>query len=419
MNQACPSRVLGKRPICRPKICALACVALAFAGCGSVVDTTYGRSRSQSINGTAVLADLFRAHGHEVRRAFRLTDELSNWADVIVRFAQAPGPPPQEEAAWYGRWTAAGSTRSIVYVPRDYDAEQEYWQRALEQLPATETQRTRERIEEARKAASGWESHLPTPAKSPASAREWFAVEPATSAPVVCSTLGGPWAKGLDPARAALTRHQVLKVQSEQVLLSGDQKPLVIDWQLDIGGRVLVAASGVFLLNLPLTEPARWPLAARTVEWTERAADGPIETRKPLRVAFVEGGHVLTAPTGPPSPFEVLKIPPFGRVAAQLFLLGLAACLARAPRLGRPHPEEPSGADRPVAHPEALGALLARARQGREARAILEAYRRWRSAPAGRGHHPHPVAPVPPAGNAARNDPLPEAPHETGLANNA
>ena len=64
-------------------------------------------------------------------------------------------------------------------------------------------------------------------------------------------------------------------------------------------------------------------------------------------------------------------------MAAQLLVLGLAACLARAPRLGRPRPEPPSGEDRPVAHPEALGALLARTGAGRDARP-LDAYRRWR-----------------------------------------
>jgi hypothetical protein len=352
------------------------------------VDTSYGRSRSQSVNGTTVLAGLFRDRGHQVRVAFRLTDELKQWADVVVRFAQAPGPPSREEADWYAGWLNEFPGRSLVYVPYDYDAAHEYWTRALDQLPKGATQRTRDRIEEYRKEEQGWEGHLPIPAKSPATAAHWFAVEP-PAPPVVCKELGGPWAAGVDPAKAALTRHQALKVEHENVLLSGDDKPLVVDWALDSGGRVLVPASGAFLLNLPLTEPARWPLAARTLAWAEgEDEDGRHPGR--LRVAFVEGRYVLARAAGPPSVFALMKIWPFGVVAAQLFALGLAACLARAPRLGRPRPEEPSGADRPVAHPEALGAILARARQGREARAILDAYRRWRVGPGARG------APAPP-----------------------
>ncbi|MBV8608874.1 MAG: hypothetical protein JO034_15625, partial [Singulisphaera sp.] len=80
----------------------------------------------------------------------------------------------------------------------------------------------------------------------------------------------------------------------------------------------------------------------------------------------------------PPSVFELLRVAPFGWVAAQMLALGLAACMARAPRLGRPRPEAPTDEDRPAAHPEALGALLAKTRQAADARAILDTYRRWR-----------------------------------------
>ena len=71
-------------------------VGFAISGCGPGVDTGYGRARSQSINGTSVFADLFRERGHQVRSAVRLSDELREWADGIVRFAQTPGPPAQD-----------------------------------------------------------------------------------------------------------------------------------------------------------------------------------------------------------------------------------------------------------------------------------------------------------------------------------
>ena len=82
-----------------------------------------------------------------------------------------------------------------------------------------------------------------------------------------------------------------------------------------------------------------------------------------------------------PSVFALLRVWPFGWVTAQLAALGLAAALARAPRLGRAIPDPKTDADRPVAHPEALGALLARTGQSGEARQILETYRRWRNGP--------------------------------------
>jgi hypothetical protein len=62
-----------------------------------------------------------------------------------------------------------------------------------------------------------------------------------------------------------------------------------------------------------------------------------------------------------------------------LGLFGLLACLAHAPRLGRPQPAPPSDADRPAAHAEAVGDLLARSHDIGAARNLLETYRRWRS----------------------------------------
>ena len=57
------------------------------------------------------------------------------------------------------------------------------------------------------------------------------------------------------------------------------------------------------------------------------------------------------------------RMPPLRWVAIQAGLAALLAALARAPRLGRPRPDPPSGADRPAEHALALGTLLARARR--------------------------------------------------------
>ena len=95
----------------RPALVAL--FAAALAGCGETpVDSTYGRSRGPSINGTSALAVLFRQKGHEVRSAVRLREKLGEWADVLVRFAPRPGPPDQRRHAgadrrpeqWPQRW---------------------------------------------------------------------------------------------------------------------------------------------------------------------------------------------------------------------------------------------------------------------------------------------------------------------------
>ena len=129
-----------------------------------------------------------------------------------------------------------------------------------------------------------------------------------------------------------------------------------MEWQRSDDARVLVVANGSFLLNAALVNRARRPLALRVARW---AGD------EPMHVAFVEGSFVLGDPPAQPSVFGLLKVPPFGWLAAQLLVLGLAVCLARAPRLGRPRPDPPSGEDRPVVAPRGPGRLVGTHRRGR------------------------------------------------------
>jgi hypothetical protein len=346
-----------------------------LSGCSAGLETSYGRTRGASLNGTGTAAALFREAGHNVRTAIRLSDELDAWADVIVRFAPRPGPPPSDEADWYDGWLTREHDRRLIYVPRDYDAQAEYWTSVLEQLPEDAPADQRARGLKLRDEARKWPDHRPDVPKEVASPEDWFAVEvPEPDVATVCTTLGGPWGREIDPARAALTRHETLKVESETVLLAGDDRPLAIEWTRFNDSRVLVVASGVFLLNATLVNPARRPLALRVVDW---AGDSP------RNVAFVEGSSVLGEEASMPSVFKLLRVPPFGWVAAQMMVLGLAACLARAPRLGRARSEPSAGEDRPVAHPEALGILLARIGQPEQARTIIDAYRQWRRKSAG------------------------------------
>lgn len=356
--------------------------AVGLSGCGSAeVESNYGYAWDRSVNGTGAFAELLRAEGHTVRTAVRFSDELADWADVIVRFAPYPGPPERREARRYLEWLTGVGERRMVYVVRDYDAQAEYWEGVVELLGKRGKADLKNRAETHRDRVRDWASRLPLRPKETADAEDWFAVRGTPSGPQVCKTLGGPWGASLDPKQVALTRHETLDVQSETVLLTGDGRTLAMQWSLLNQSQVLVVANGSFLLNATLVNRARRPLALRTIKW----CGAP-----PLNVALLEGRFVLGA-TGESSNsvFEILKVPPFGWVAAQLMVLGLAACLARAPRLGRPRPEPPSGEDRPVAHPKALGALLARTRQADDARSILDAYRRWRTP----SHHVRVAAP--------------------------
>jgi hypothetical protein len=349
----------------------LAATLAAGAGCGRGPETAYGSSRGASINGTSGLAALCRLRGHEVRTAWRLTDDLARWAEVIIRFAATPGPPSAEEAEWYEGWLDGTPDRALVYVVRDYDAQAEYWRLVFEGSKGESDADAERRMlaESKRERASDWVARLPERADKPADPETWFAVGSPVNPPATCKHLEGIWAEDIDSPAAALTVHEPLKAGAEDVLLTGDGHVLAMEWG-DRHGRVLVVANGSFLLNLPLVNPARRPLANHVVDWLGK---------KPQRVAFVDGPSVIGEPEPPPTLLNLIeRITSFRWVAMHFALFGVLACLARAPRLGRARPDPPSDADRPAAHAEALGSLLARSKASDAAAALLASYRRWR-----------------------------------------
>jgi hypothetical protein len=342
---------------------------VSSAGCARAPDTEYGTSRGMSINGTSAFAALLGSRGYEVRAAIRLNDDLAEWAEGIVRFATHPGPPEKEEAQWYRNWLAADRGRWLIYVVRDFDTEAEYWTKRLDQLSQPGDEEERREAEDARNEAKDWVSRLPEQAKVAADPTFWFEVDAAINPPRVGTKLAGPWADGVDAAAAALPLHEPLKSDPRCILLEADGKPFVVDKSTIAPERILVIANGSFLLNLALLERARRPLAERVADWPEGYGE---------RVALAEGSFLLDNAEDQTIWKLFMRVPALRWVGIQLGLAGLFAALARAPRLGRPRPDPASGAARPAAHAEALGALLARAGALTEAQDLINRYRLWR-----------------------------------------
>jgi hypothetical protein len=348
-------------------------IALPSAGCfAPVIDTTPGRSRGTSINGTGAFAELLRQRGHQVRTARRATERLAEWANVIVRFSLHPGLPEKDEAKWFQEWLAASPGRKLVYVVQDFDTEPEFWDAVIAAEPKDANPLRLERLKKNRDSKKLWASDLPPKPKETPKEADWFSMEPKPKPPSPCSTLDGLWAEGVDAKAAAVSKHEVFKVEADEpVLLIGDGSPLAISWSFENGSQVLALANASFLLNAALLNKARRPLTMRVADWI----GGP-----PLHVAFVEGTRPMLAEEDEKaaSPFHLFQVPPFNWVVPQMLGFLLLLALSYAVRPGRPLPEAPSGVERPSAHPEALGALLAKTGRADSARFLLETYRRWR-----------------------------------------
>jgi hypothetical protein len=361
-----------------------------LTGCEAGPETEYGSSEGKSLNGTSVLSAILSGEGHEIEPAIRLNDDLADWAEGMIRFAPYPGPPDREEANWYATWLAADSSRWLIYVVGDFDSSPEYWRSVVEDPAWASEHHSEDEARQALRTATDGAQRVSPKSATPADASSWFEVDSAWQPPRTCTSLSGPWAEDVDAAAATLILHEPLESKEATLLLAGDGKPFVIEKSFRGESRLLVIANGSFLLNEALVNPARAKLLTSLLDWI-----GPGRSR----IALVEGAFVLGGPGGPPSLSELLRQQSsFRWIAIQIALAAIVAALARAPRLGRPRDEPGLRADRPAAHAEALGSLLARTRSAERARELVSRYRHWRHPRTQIDH----AARVMPAGSLAR-----------------
>ena len=363
------------------------------------LQTGYGRRRGQeyarSVNGTAVLADMFKRAGHRVTSFGRFSPKLEE-ANVIVWFASSFKPPTTEQREFLETWlenAPLDDERTVIYVGRDYDAALDYWNSIVPHVPPAQADEALRRQAETRAAAEA--SRAKMPAKEYA---RWFTMQ-RDARPRKIDQLSGEWAEGVDAKAAAIHLEGRLAVplssdrastdpelpDDTDLLLASGRDALVTrvsdnDWKDN--GQLLVVANGSFLLNYPLVNHEHRKLAASLI--------GACGFRG--RVVFIESG-----PDGPavlekepvsglPTALELLKVWPLNAILLHLALLGIVLCLARSPIFGRPR-ELP--ADSPAdfgKHVAALGQLLARSRDRHYAQSRLAQYRQIAERRSGRSH---------------------------------
>lgn len=390
------SRRLGAAALAAPRqrrrsdrIVVLVVCAL-LAGCGAEdLDTTYGRSRASrggtSVNGTAVLAGLFRREGSRVSTWHRLSPKLQR-ADVIVWAPDRYRPPTVDERLYLEQWLADRADRTLIYIGRDYDAAIAYWEYILPLAPVSQAPELARRLSTARAAQDASRAALPEEEFC-----DWFVLRRRLGEQRI-RRLQGPWSRGVDSQQADIrvaTRFDVpddsqIKQWREQpespwideprfeVLLEGDGIPLVTRIRRPVWStsQLLVITNGSFLLNLPLVNAAHRQLAGRLVA----------ECGSPEHVVFLESGptelDILDSePTAAgPTGFELFTTWPVGVLTFHLTVLGIVACLVWFPIFGRPRSEE---GDRPTdfgKHVEAVAELLAATRDREYATRQIQRY---------------------------------------------
>jgi hypothetical protein len=359
--------------------------------------TLYGKRRgaeaAKSVNGTAVLAEMFRASGHTVTTMSRFSPKLEK-QDVIVWIPDDFEPPDTEHRTHLETWLKNSPGRTLIYVGRDYDAGVEYWRQMSSNPSADEASEILHRQAAARATWEAERSRMPHEEYA-----RWFTVRRDVP-PHRVQQLTGPWADGVDAAKANVYSEGRLDVpiaadvpkgvgspelpEKIEPLLLGDGQPLVSqitdeDWD---GGQLIVVNNGSFVLNFPLVNHEHRQLAAqliaacgddKKVVFIESEADGPpILTKEPK--------------AGRPTALDLLKVWPLNSILLHVTVMGLVLCLSRSLIFGRPR-ELP--ADSPAdfgKHVTALGKLLARTKDRNYAQARISQYRQIAERRSGRSH---------------------------------
>jgi hypothetical protein len=340
------------------------------AGCGGEkIDGTYGRRRGspggESVNGTAVLGEMFREAGSTVASRRFLSPKIHDY-DVIVWAPDDFQPPDDEVREFLEAWLARGSKRTLVYIGRDYDAETAYWEAILDAAPAEQRVEVLRRLARARAAYAARRASIPD-----GQATDWFSMHrDGRSDRTGSQRWSGTWAQDDSLQVSALQAEIQGRLEPPELASSGNRSPYrsevllqgpdgILAFRLthrrQPNSQILVMTNGSFLLNLPLIEKEHRKLAGKLIA----------DCGMPAKVVFLESG-----PGGPfvfpqepgsqhPTGLEAFTVWPLGAILWHFLALGVFYLFARLTIFGRPHQLPPEAVSDFGRHVHALGELLA------------------------------------------------------------
>ncbi len=332
---------------------------LMLTGCIEELPTEYGRrvgmEGGSSVNGTAVLADMVAAAGHQVFSWSSLSPRLDERTDCIVWFPDDFQPPDGEVCYWLDDWLSHASGRTLIYVGRDFDAAVWYWRRVGEGLEGELLEKVARQRQMAETKYRMQRNNL-----SQHTGCGWFQLD-GRYRPRKVRTLEGEadWLAGVNPEGLGIElngRFEYSEDLPAEVVLSSEGDALVVRCELH-NSRLLVVTNGSFLLNLPLVNHEHRKLAAKLI-----AEIGPAGQS----VAFLEsglGGPVIRGeepPAGTPTGMEIFTVWPTSWILLHLAAVGILFCFSRLPIFGRARALPPAVSSDFALHVDAVARLLKR-----------------------------------------------------------
>ncbi len=329
---------------------------LMAIGCEENLNSIYGQRQglgSGSVNGTAVLAEMFEKAGHTVVSMRLLSPRLRKRAEAIVWVPDDFDPPSDEVRDWLEKWLSEGSGRTLIYVGRDFDAAPWYWEKVAPKAPAALQPEIAYRRQSAQSIYDIKRSANPPMKNCP-----WFTID-RSNKPHSAQGLQGD-ARWTDPIVASKLDirldGRVVPSPDAEVLLKSKSDVLISSRPIG-NGRLIIVVNGSLVLNGPLVNHEHRKLAGmlvgqvgpprKTVVFLESGPGGPPIANKDPRLTF-------------PGPMEIFHVWPANWILLHLLVLGVLLCFFRYPLFGRPREPKPEATSDFGKHIDALASLLSR-----------------------------------------------------------
>lgn len=177
------------------------------------IKSGYGRTKGSdyrtSVNGTSVLAELYRNYDYEVRSWNKLSPRIENF-QTIIWFPDELETPTAEAVDRIESWLTDSSDRTFIYVGRQFDAEELMWKKMLENAAPEQREKIERRLAQVQAENDGF---LTQPINTregkiyyDESVRYWRKA----------NKLSGPWAGGIDAEKAEIWMYSPLLVPDQE-----------------------------------------------------------------------------------------------------------------------------------------------------------------------------------------------------------
>lgn len=352
------------------KFCGLLILIALMVGCGvrDELTTEYGKisgvGGGYSLNGTGVLADLFKERGFRVRRRTKISPRIYQF-QTLVWIPDTRACPSDEAIEAINEWLADGYMRTLIYVGRDYDARADYWVDVLEPSPVEDKEEILRRVAEAQldldqkwNEIYWWKDDKET--------CQWF--DRKDSARMKTSDLGGPLARDISSGTEIEVSSMLVPSKTKTnypdpdwkatPLLTAEGKDFVfklVDKDDEYAeGQIIVVSNASFLLNFALVDPDNRTLAGNLIDRCDPGGD----------VLFLESGRsgikVSDTDTNNHNSWAWIAEDPLCYIVPHFLFWGILFCFTFFPIFGRPRHVKQKSTSNFRNHVNALGKMIGR-----------------------------------------------------------